>query len=310
VTAGLLLVAFGGITDRLIPLYAIGAFLTFTMSQTGMVVHWWRELSGKPHSRKRRWLHGKLAINAVGATATVIALVVIVVAKFTQGGWITIVAIPCTMVLLKAIRRYYDNIDVQLRDCGALDYHRGKPPIVLVTIREWNRLTRKALAFARELSTDVTAVHLAALEGPDVKGDERRLRDQWAEAVEKPARSHHAKPPRLEFLTAPYRRIHAPFLKLIEELEQKNPDRTIAVMIPELVKRHWWEYLLSARRAARLRSAVLEYGGPRVVVIGVPWYVTRPKIGEAMTAEEAKEPTHARNVFGFHRHHPRRAGSH
>ena len=310
-TAGLLLVAFGGITDRLIPLYAIGAFLTFTTSQTGMVVHWWRELSGKRRARKRRWTHSKLAINAVGATATAVALIVIIVAKFVQGGWITIVAIPCTMVLLKAIRRYYDNIDAQLRDGAPLDFHRGKPPIVLVTIREWNRLTHKALAFARELSTDVTAVHLAALEGPDVKGEERRLCEQWAEMVERPARSNHAKPPRLEFLSAPYRRIHAPFLKLIEELEQKNPDRTVAILIPELVKRHWWDYLLGGRRAARLRSAVLEYGGPRVVVIGVPWCVTpRPAIEEAMTAEEAKEPTHARKVLGFRRRHPRRVGPH
>ncbi len=302
VAAGLLLAAFGGITDRLIPLYAIGAFLTFTMSQAGMVMHWRKELGQRRRSRERPWFHVKLAINAVGATTTIVAVVVIVVAKFIQGGWITIVAIPCAIVLLKAIRRYYDGIDARLRDDRPLDYHRSKPPIVLVTVREWNRLTRKALTFARELSTDVTAVHLAALEGPDVKGDERRLRERWAEAVEKPARAHHAKPPRLEFLSAPYRRIHAPFLKLIEELEKRNPDRTIAVLIPELVKHRWWEHLLSARRATRLRSAVLEYGGPHVVVINVPWYVTPPpSIEEAMTQEEAREPTHARNVLGFRR---------
>jgi hypothetical protein len=309
VAAGLLLTAFGGITDRLIPLYAIGAFLTFTLSQSGMVVHWRRALAEKRRSGKRRWVEAKLAINAVGAAATAIALVVIVVAKFVQGGWITIAAIPCAIVLLKAIRRYYDRIDAQLRDDKTLDYHRGKPPIVLVTIRDWNRLTHKALAFAREFSTDVTAVHLAALEGPDVKGDERRLRERWVEAVEKPARSQHAKPPKLEFLSAPYRRIHAPFLKLLDELGKNNPDRTIAVLIPELVKCHWWDYLLSARRAARLRSAVLEYGGPHVVVINIPWYVTPPKIAEAMSAEEAKEPTHARNVLGI-RHRPRHAVRH
>jgi hypothetical protein len=128
--------------------------------------------------------------------------------------------------------------------------------------------------------------------------------------VEKPARAHHAKPPRLEFLSAPYRRIHAPFLKLIEDLERKNADRTIAVLIPELVKRHWWEHLLSAGRAARLRTAVLEYGGSRVVTIGVPWSAASPNIEEAMTEEEAKEPTHARNVHGFHRRRSRHAGRH
>ena len=139
------------------------------------------KLSGKRRSRKRQWVHIKLGINAVGATTTVIALAVIIVAKFAQGGWITIVAIPCAMILLKMIRRYYDNVEAHLRDAAPLDFHRSKPPIVLVTIREWNRVTHKALAFARELSTDVTAVHLAALEGPDVKGEERRLHEQWAE---------------------------------------------------------------------------------------------------------------------------------
>lgn len=306
-TAGLLLIVFDGITDRLIPLFAIGAFLTFTLSQAGMVLHWWRELRDT-RARQRHWVPAKLAINAVGVTATAAALITIVVAKFVQGGWITVVTVPCVVVLLKAIKRYYDTIGAQLRDPAALEYRRNQPPIVLVTIREWNRLTHKALDFAMELSPDVTAVHLAALEGPDVKGDEERLRQQWEEAVEKPARAAHlAKPPRLEFLSAPYRRIHAPFLKLIKELEDNEPDRSIAVLIPELVKRHWWEYLLSARRAARLRSAVLEYGGPQVVVIGVPWYVQAPDIKEAMTEEETKEPFRARNVLRFRRRRlPRR----
>ncbi|MGD0026823.1 MAG: hypothetical protein ABSC37_19760, partial [Xanthobacteraceae bacterium] len=179
--------------------------------------------------------------------------------------------------------------------------------IVLVTVREWNRLTDKALGLAMELSSDVTAVRLAALEGPDVQEEERKFREQWAKDVEEPARAaHYPNPPQLAFLSAPYRRIHAPFLKLIKELEDENPDRTIAVMIPELVKQHWWDYLLSAQHARRLRSAVLEYGGPRVAVIAVPWYLTPPKIEEAMTEEEAREPFRVRNVLGFRRRRSRR----
>ena len=301
-TAGLLLTVFDGITDRLIPLFAIGAFLTFTMSQTGMVVHWRRELRDKHHAAERRRVWINLVINAIGASTTVTALAVIVVAKFAQGGWITIVAIPCVILLHKAIKRYYDDINDQLRDEEPLKFHQSKPPIVLVTVQEWNRMADKVLGLAMELSSDVTAVRLAALEGPDVKGEEQKLREQWAKDVEEPARAaHYPNPPQLAFLSAPYRRIHAPFLKLIKEIEDKNPDRTIAVLIPELVKQHWWDYLLSAQHARRLRSAVLAYGGPRVVVIAVPWYLTPPKIEEAMSEEEAAVPFRVRNVLGFSR---------
>jgi amino acid transporter len=302
ITAGVLLTVFGGITDRLIPLFAIGAFLTFTMSQAGMVAHWRqaiRECGGSARSR-RLWIH--LAINAVGACSTAIALVVIVIAKFTQGGWITIVAIPCVLLLLKSVKRYYANLGTQLRTRRALEFRHNKRPIVLVPIQDWNRLTGKALTLAMELSPDVRAVHLAALEGPDVEGEEKRLREQWAQFVEKPARAaRYAHPPQLTFLSAPYRRIHAPMLKLIKEIEEQYPQRTIAVLIPELVKQRWWEHLLSAQRARRLRAMLLEYGGSRVVVMGVPWYLTEPDIDEAMTEEEAAEPFRVRNVLRFRR---------
>ncbi len=190
-SAGLLLTVFDGITDRLIPLFAIGAFLTFTISQAGMVVHWRRELRDKRHAAERRRVWINLVINAIGASTTVTALGVIVVAKFAQGGWITIVAIPCVIVLHKAIKRYYDDIDDQLRDKEPLKFHQSKPPIVLVTVQEWNRIADKVLGLAMELSSDVAAVRLAALEGPDVEGEERKLREQWAKDVEEPARAAH-----------------------------------------------------------------------------------------------------------------------
>lgn len=300
ITAGLLLTAFDGVTDRLIPLFAIGAFLTFTLSQAGMVAHWRRELRDPRRTETRRRVAINLVINAVGAATTVTALAVIVIAKFGEGGWITIVAIPCVIVLHKMIKRYYANIDEHLRDDGPLEFRRSEPPVVLVAMREWNRLTDKALRLAMELSPDVTAVHLAPLEGRDVDKQKRELRQQWAVHVEKPAQAaNYPNPPRLVFLSAPYRRIHAPLLKLIQEVKDENPDRTIAVLIPELVKRHWWEYLLSNHRARRLRSAVLDYGGSGVVVIGVPWYLTEPQIEEGMTDEEAAEPFRVRNVLGL-----------
>ncbi len=298
VTAGFLLAVFDGITDRLIPLFAIGAFLTFTMSQSGMVAHWRKNLAQAPHAKERRRILAKLGVNAVGAVATLAALLIIIVAKFTAGGWITILTIPCVIVLLRAIHRYYEIRQEALRDDDQLQYHGSKPPLVLVMTREWNRLTDKALGFAMEISPDVIAVHLAALEGPDVQREEKRLRAQWEKDVEKSAVvAQSGRAPQLVFLSAPYRRIHAPLLKLIKELAEKYPDRTIAVLIPDLVKRHWWEWLLSTQRARRLRNAVLEYGGPRVVAIVVPWYLTPPRIEDALSKEELAEPFRIRNIL-------------
>jgi amino acid transporter len=130
VTAGLLLAVFGGITDRLIPLFAIGAFLTFTMSQLGMVFHWRRELREAESSSERHRHRVSLGINAVGACTTAIALAIIVVAKFTEGAWITILAIPSAILLLRQVKRYYSNLDTQLQTDTPLPFDRTEPPLV------------------------------------------------------------------------------------------------------------------------------------------------------------------------------------
>jgi len=305
-----LLIAFDGITDRLIPLFAIGAFATFTMSQAGMVAHWRGLMKARRSNSQgqgevqspRQHTNLKLIINAVGATATGAALAIIIIAKFTEGGWITIVTIPIIILLLKEIKSYYERIAAALRDDDRLQFRPSKPPFVLVMTKEWNRLTDRALSLAMEISPDIIAVHLAALEGADVTEQERKLRGLWAKNVEDSAVAAGAThPPRLVFLSAPFRRIHAPLLKLISDLESKDPERAIAVLIPELVKRHWWEYLLSNQRARRLRNAILEYGGPQVVVIAVPWHLTPPKLADALTEEELAEPIRIRNIFRLRR---------
>ncbi|HEX6843284.1 MAG TPA: amino acid permease, partial [Stellaceae bacterium] len=143
--AGLLLIIFGGITDRLIPLFAVGAFLTFTMSQLGMVVHWRIALRRATDRRERHRHRVSLAINAFGATATGIALTIIVAAKFSEGAWITLLAIPCVILLLRMVKRYYADLDAQLRDDKPLDLSQREPPIVLVVTESWSRLTDRAL---------------------------------------------------------------------------------------------------------------------------------------------------------------------
>ncbi len=262
IAAGALLVVFGGITDRLIPLFAIGAFLTFTMSQIGMVAHW----------RKQKGRNGgRLAINAVGAAITVVALAVIVAAKFMEGAWIVVLAIPATFCLLLAIRRYYDRLDLSLQASGSFVLEETQPPTVLVAIESRSRMTDSALNFALTLSPDVVAVHLLRLSGPEAEEDGREIKRRWTSEIVEPLSARGLTPPRLVLLPAPQRQIHAPFLEFIEKLDADTPGRSVAVLIPELMLRHWWERLLHTRRAERLRAALLANGGPRLKVVISPW---------------------------------------
>jgi amino acid transporter len=285
VMAGILLAVFGGITDRLIPLFAIGAFLTFTMSQAGMVAHWRRELRGTSSSRARHNARVSLGINTVGAVTTGIALVVIIVAKFTEGAWITMLVMPSVILLLLMVKRYYTELDRQLREDGPIDLRRLEPPIVLIAAEGWNRLTDRALQFALRLSPDVVAVHLVHLAGPDVDEKKQALRRQWAEDVENPTKKAGLRPPQLILLDAAYRRITGPLLRLIRDTERDYPGRVITVLIPEMVKDHWWQYVLHTHRARRLRSALRRYGSG-LVVISIPWHLEEPRIEEGLEEHE------------------------
>jgi hypothetical protein len=277
---------FEGITDRLIPLFAIGAFLTFTMSQLGMTVHWHGEVRGATTDWDRHKHRASLTINAIGAAATGVALAIIVFTKFAEGAWITLLAIPFVILLLRMTHRYYAGLDAQLREEGSLDLRQTEPPVVLVVTDTWNRLTDRAVQFALQLSPDVIAVHLMKLGGPDVEEKRQLLRRQWSEDVEAPARKAGLNPPRLVLLDAPFRRIEGPLLKFVSETEKKNPLRKIAVLIPELVKERWWQYLLHGYGARRLRTALLRYGGSRVIVVSIPWYLEEPHIEEGLEQEE------------------------
>lgn len=275
VVAGLLLVVFGGITDHLIPLFAVGAFATFTLSQTGMVVHWLRELQARNSDRERRAIVTHLLTNAAGALTTAIALAIIVIAKFEQGAWITVLVIPAVIVLLKSIRGYYDRLAWHIRDSSAaLQISSTAPPIVLVAIDEWNQLADNALVLALSLSPDVIGVHLTELFGPQSEEPEhRRLQQQWLRNVVGPAKAAGYSPPRLIIMPAEYRVIHEPVLNLVRQLEARHRDRVIAVLIPELVKQHWYQRFLHTNRARHLRRQLLRHGGTRLTIIDLPWYL-------------------------------------
>ncbi len=269
--AGLLLFAFRGITDALIPLFAIGAFLTFTLSQAGMVSHW-RRVAREPAGKQARALRAHFLINTSGAITTAIALVVIVVAKFKEGAWITIVVIPLVIMLLRTIHTYYANLERRTRETEPLRLQDTRPPIVLVVMESWNKLAYKALNMALSLSPDVIAVHLLHLSGPEEQDHRQGLDAQWRISVEQPVRAAGLAPPRLMILPAPHRALHEPILKLARKLESESGGRRIAVLIPEMIKLRWYQYLLHVDRGRQLRSRLMKCGDPGIMVIDVPWY--------------------------------------
>jgi amino acid transporter len=272
-TAGALLTVFGGITDRLIPLFAVGAFMTFTLSQSGMVIHWLRLLRKPSEGRSRHSHRIHLAINALGAVTTGTALSVIVAAKFLHGAWITVLVIPAVILLLKSIRRYYDELGARAHQPSPLQVANVEPPIVLVTIDDWSSLAEKAVALALSLSRDVVGIHLAQLEGPDSEQRHNELREHWRRNVAEPCHAAGREPPVLCILQAQYRTIHRPILRLSQELQLRHPGREIAVLIPELIKQHWYQRLLHTQRARHLREQLLEHGGSLLTVIDMPWYL-------------------------------------
>jgi amino acid transporter len=284
VTAGTLLIAFGGITEHLIPLFAVGAFLTFTLSQAGMVRHWLELLRGAQRDESHRRHRFHLFINGLGALTTGVALLVIVIAKFHEGAWIVVVAVPAVIALLRSIRGYYDEVAARVREPSPMKLTSTAPPVVLVAIDDWNALAEKSLALALSLSPDVIGVHLAHLEGPGSEEQHRELRARWQRNVIEPCHAAGLNSPPLSILQAQYRAIHVPILKLAQELQARYPERAIAVLVPELVKQHWYQRLLHTHRAQRLRTRLLKHGGSRITVINVPWYLDESEVREQQPA--------------------------
>jgi amino acid transporter len=254
-----LLILFGGVTDRLIPLYAIGAFLAFTLSQAGMVMHWKRK-GGKGAIRR-------LAVNGLGAIATGITVVVVLVAKFTEGAWITALLIPLLIVGMAAVKRHYGrvasevNIDLPLQTGDLAD------PLVIVPLDRWSRITEKGLRFALKLSDHVQAVHV------DDEDRREEIEQSWERNVAAPLTQAGHAVPGLVFLPSPFRYILPPLIDYILKVEHEHPERQIAVLIPELVVKHWWQAPLHNQRAQLLKLLLLMRGNQRIIVINIPWYL-------------------------------------
>jgi amino acid transporter len=251
-----IIVIFQASVHRMIPLYAVGVFTGFTLSQTGMVMHW-RTLRDPGWSRRA-------FLNGLGASMTAIVAVVIVVAKFTHGAWIVVIAIPLIVLFCTAVRRHYDKVvgmlepadDSQLARLGALAQSEPRTTVVLF-VSQVNELTARSLSFARALApTDVHAV--------TIKGDDKRLHrleDSWATmGTEVP----------LKVIESPYRELVRPAVEYVRSLNP-GPEHVVTVIIPEFVVEHWWEAALHNQNAFRLKGALLLV--PWVVVLSVPFHI-------------------------------------
>ncbi len=260
VLCGGLLILFGGVTDRLIPLYAVGAFLAFTLSQTGMVMHWRRE-------RGPGWVRSA-CVNGLGALVTGITVVVVLVAKFAQGAWITLLFIPLTIVFFTIVRRHYHKVKV-LTTCmvPVNPAILSQAPIAVVPIDRWSIITRQGIAFAARLSEEVIALHVEPAENSEL------LHEDWQRYVEEPFRNAGREAPKLEILPSPYRFIIIPIIQFILDLSKKHPDRNIIVVIPELVEDRWYEYFLHNQRGRLLEWLLLVQGNQRIFTVSAPWYV-------------------------------------
>ena len=255
----LILILFNGVTDRLIPLYAIGAFLAFTLSQSGMVMHW-HKTTDAPHR------HVKMFVNGLGAVATGISLLIILVTKFMYGAWVTALLVPFLIVLMMMVKRHYVRVKGETEDPTPLRLTGLEPPIVVIPMARWDKITEKAMRFGMLMSPIVKVVHVDS-------DDSDALGCVWDTMVIKPVRDHNMAEPELITVKSDYRTIISPLMDYVLRLEDENPGRKIAVLLPELVVRHWWENLLHNQRVQLLKLLLLLKGNQRIVVVNIPWYL-------------------------------------
>ncbi len=254
-----ILIIFDGVTDRLIPLYAIGAFLAFTLSQAGMVRHWHKTLDA-PHR------HVKMFVNGLGAVATGITLCVLLFSKFLEGAWVTAILVPLLIAAMMGVKRHYTRVRAETIDPTPLRLTGLAPPIVVIPMAGWDKVTEKAMRFGMLMSPLVKVVHVDS-------DDADALGKVWEQMVLIPVREHQMALPELVTVRSSYRNILTPLIDYVMELEEEFPGRKIAVLLPELVVRHWWEYLLHGQRVQLLKLLLLLKGNQRIVVVNIPWYL-------------------------------------
>ncbi len=257
IAAAFTLIAFGGKVSSLIPLYALGVFVSFTLSQSGMVVHWFR-------LREPGW-RASLVVNGVGAVGTAIVALIIASTKFLDGAWLSILMMATLVVMFSLINRHYRWFESKLRvdesrlPVGvptAVPMEPGGPrDHVIVPVDDVNKITLGAIGVARAISSRITAVHLT-----DDREAGERFRERWNRA---------APDVPLLIIESPYRAFVAPVLAFLESLEQAEADQRVVLVLPSFVARHWWERILHNRDVLRLRP-FLE-GRPNLRIVDFPY---------------------------------------
>src|ERR1700733_10644298 len=255
-----ILILFGGVTDRLIPLYAIGAFLAFTLSQAGMVMHW----KNMEKHKGRRW---HMFVNGFGAVATGLTTIVVLIAKFAAGAWVTALLVPVLIGLMILVKRHYSRVKREMADMTPLNLENLREPIVVIPMARWDRITEKAMRFGLLMSKEIKVVHVHS------DDEEGRLDEIWGDFIKAPIDRDGLQEPELVIIPSSYRFIINPLMDYILELEEKNPGRKVAVLLPELVLRHWWENALHNQRVQLLKLLLLLKGNQRIVVVNIPWYL-------------------------------------
>jgi amino acid transporter len=275
VLAGSLLMLFNGVTDKLIPLFAIGAFLAFTLSQAGMVIHWLRS--------KDRNARLSAVVNGTGAIATAITLLIVVVTKFAEGAWLVVIVIPLLFILMLAINRHYLRIGREVAVSGPVRLQRPSEMIAVVPIEHLNALAEKALQIAYGLSENIHVVHIRE------EHSTRDFSNEWRLDVQPSIDREGLSEPNLVILTSPYRKVITPILNYIWQLEAKNPKNTIAVLVPQLVESRWYYSLLHNRRAAILKTVLLLKGRNRIVIVNVPWNLEKELPSKVADRKELRD---------------------
>ena len=256
-----ILMLFDGVTDRLIPLYAIGAFLAFTLSQAGMVVHW------KKHEGSHAGKGWHMFVNGLGAVATGLTTLVVLASKFLAGAWVTALLIPILILIMYSVKRHYTRVHAEMTDRTPINLVNLQQPLVVIPMAQWDRITEKALRFGLLLSKEIKVVHIHSEDDPDTLGE------CWDEMVLDPLKKEGMQIPELIRIPSTYRFVIGPLMEYILKLEQDNPDRKVAVLLPELVVRHWWENALHGQRVQLLKLLLLLRAKQRVVVVNIPWYL-------------------------------------
>jgi hypothetical protein len=244
-----LLIGFRASVSALIPLYTLGVFVAFTLSQSGMVRRWWNR-------REPGWRRG-LAINGLGAITTGVIVLVVAVSKFTSGAWLVMILVPMLVALMWAIHVHYQRLELAIapRSTARVSVP-ARSPLVIVPVARLDQPSLDAIAFARSIAPDALAVHIT-----NDAAAAAELRDHWSEL---------GGGAELVIVESPYRALIGPLMRYLDALQRQDPDRRLLVVLSEVVPRHWWDNFLHNQTALRLKLRL--FFRPNTIVADVPYH--------------------------------------